>query len=77
MKVENVEVVNVYAFEGVGYRNGIILVEYNSSIGFGTVNFMIDNEGVIHADTENVAKGDKDFIKKIMDSLMDKIVVDK
>lgn len=58
--------------------NGVIGIEWSGDIGFGRYELVLEDDGFFHAYTEGLdAEDNKEFTKKILDLLLDKIVVEE
>lgn len=58
--------------------NGVIGIEWSApNCGFGQYVMYLGEDGLLHADSEHMDKGeDKRFIKKLLELLSDKIVIE-
>ena len=58
--------------------NGVIIIEWSSNIGWGRYDLVLEDDGMLHAYTECMDKGDdKEFTKAILEKLVEKIVVEE
>ena len=59
--------------------NGGVVIDWHAdNIGFGQLAFWWDKDDKLHADTEFMSSSDnRDFLRKILELLADKIVIDE
>lgn len=58
--------------------NGCIGIEWSGAVGFGSFEIFLDKDGIPHAYTECMDRGeDKEFTRAILSLLADKIVIEE
>lgn len=58
--------------------NGVICIDWSANIGWGRYDLVLEDDGMLHAYTEYMDRGeDKEFTKAILAKLVDKIVVEE
>ena len=77
-KIENLEIDRIWInrHEEV-CPNGVIGIEWSSNIGWGSYELVLENDGMLHAYTEYMDRGeDKEFTKAILAELVNHIVIE-
>lgn len=77
MEIKNLNIDEIWIAKHEYCPNGAIGIEWSANIGFGRYELWIGDDGLLHADTEYMDKGeDKEFTKMILEALVDKIIVE-
>lgn len=72
-----VEINDVRIFKNEFIPNGGMTIDWVCNMGFGELSWFISKDGKLHAETECMASnGDKEFIKAVMNRLVDLMEVD-
>ena len=76
-KIENLSIDRIWIHEHEYCPNGVIGIEWSANIGWGRYELVLGDDGMLHAYTEHMDRGeDKEFTKMIMGKLVEKIVVE-
>lgn len=77
MEIKNLEIDEIWIAKHEYCPNGAIGIEWSANIGFGRYELVLGNDGMLHAYTEYMDKGeDKEFTEMILKELINKIVVE-
>ena len=77
-KIENLSIDEIWMNKHEICPNGVIGIEWSSNIGWGRYELILGDDGMLHAYTEYMDKGeDKEFTKAILEKLVEKIVVEE
>lgn len=77
-KIENLNIDEIWIREHELCPNGVIGIEWSANIGFGRYELILGDDGMLHAYTECMDRGeDKEFTKAIFAKLADKIIVEE
>ena len=75
--MKNYHIDEIWAVSTEVIPNGGIGINWSGSIGFGQLILYWGKDGKIHADTECLSSNEnKDFIKAILNLLVEEIIVD-
>ena len=76
-KIENLSIDDIRIRQHEVCPNGVIIIEWSANIGWGRYDLVLGDDGMLHAYTECMDRGeDKEFTKMILDKLVEKIVVE-
>lgn len=77
LKIENIEVYPSLTYKDSGFvHDGCIRIFWSSSIGFGQYDLWKDSKGNWCGDSECMdSQEDKDFIKKLLSLLAEKLII--
>jgi hypothetical protein len=76
-KIENLTIDDIRIRQHEVCPNGVIIIEWSANIGFGRYDLVLGDDGILHAYTECMDRGeDKEFTKMILDKLAEKIVIE-
>ena len=77
-KIENLQIDDIRIRQHEVCPNGVIIIEWSSNIGWGRYDLALGDDGMLHAYTECMDRGeDKEFTKAILAELVNKIVVEE
>ena len=77
-KIENLNIDEIWIHEHELCPNGVIGIEWSANIGFGRYELVLGDDGMLHAYTECMDRGeDKEFTNAILEKLVEKIVVEE
>ena len=77
MKIENLTIDEIWIRRHNSCPNGVIGIEWSANIGFGRYELVLGDDGMFHAHTEYMDKGeDKSFSQAILTELLKKIVIE-
>ena len=77
-KIENLNIDEIWIRQHEVCPNGVIGIEWSANIGFGRYELVPGDDGMLHAYTEYMDRGeDKEFTKAILKKLVDKIVIEE
>ena len=77
-KIENLNIDEVWIRQHEVCPNGIIGIDWSANIGFGRYELVLGDDGMLHAYTECMDRGeDKEFTRAILEKLVEKIVVEE
>ena len=76
-KIENLNIDEIWINKHKHCPNGVIGIEWSANIGWGRYELVLSEDGMLHAYTECMDRGeDKEFTKSILAELVKKIVVE-
>lgn len=77
-KIENLSIDEIWMNKHEICPNGVIGIEWSSNIGWGRYELILGDDGLLHAYTECMDRGeDKEFTQAILEKLVEKIVVEE
>ena len=77
-KIENLTIDEIWMNKHEICPHGVIGIEWSANIGFGRYELILGDDGMLHAYTECLDRGeDKEFTKAILEKLVEKIVVEE
>ena len=77
-EIENLTIDDIRIRQHEVCPNGVIIIEWSSNIGWGRYDLVLGDDGILHAYTECMDRGeDKEFTKAILAELVNKIVVEE
>ena len=77
-KIENLSIDRIWIRQHEVCPNGVIGIDWSANIGFGRYELVLGDDGMLHAYTECMDRGeDKEFTKAILAELVKKIVVEE
>ena len=76
-KIENLTIDRIWIRQHDVCPNGVIGIDWSANIGFGQYVLVVGDDDKLHADSECMDRGEsKEFIKALLNKMIDEIIVE-